>query len=82
MSSKSVTSLLVASEGIQQSINKLVELQRLANAPQLLEKLGLTLVDVNRTINLLGEYDKVIEHVLKKTNAEWPPNLDDFLWQQ
>lgn len=71
----SASSLMMTSEGINRSINQLVALQTKPNAPQLLEKLGMSIVDVNRTINLLGEYDKVIEHVLRITNAEWPPDV-------
>ena len=82
MSCKSATSLMIACDGIRQSINQLVALQSKPDAPQLLEKLGMTIVDVNRTINLLGEYDRILEHVLRKTNVEWPPNLDDFLWSE
>ena len=82
MSCKSAMSLMMTGESINQCINKLVELQSKPNAGSLLDQLGLTFVDVNHIINLLGEYDKIIDHVLETTNTQWPPNLDNFLWSQ
>lgn len=80
MASKSAASIMMASETVTRSINLLVELQKKPNAGELLDKLGLTFVDVNRMINVLDEYDKVLDHVLKTSHIEWPPNLDEFLW--
>ena len=82
MSCKSAMSIMMTGESINQCINKLVALQSKENAGQLLDQLGLTFVDVNHMINLLGEYDKILDHVLQSTNVKWPPNLDSFLWSQ
>ena len=75
-SGRSITSILMDCEAITQTINKLVELQRLPSAGQYLDSLGLTFVDINRTINLLSDYDKILEALLKTSRVDWPPDLN------
>lgn len=71
----SAASVMLTMETINELINSLVSLQRIQNAPFHLEKLGLSIVDVNRIINLLSDYDKALEAALRNTNVQWPPKV-------
>lgn len=71
----SAASVMLTMETINELINRLVELQSVPNVALHLDKVHLTLVDINRIINLLGDYDKALEVALRNTNVAWPPQV-------
>lgn len=70
-----VMEVLIVRQSIKEITTKLVDLQNLPDSGGKLEDLGLGFVDVNRTINLLDDYDKVLSEALNTAEVEWPPKV-------
>jgi len=70
-----VMEVLIVRQSIKEITTKLVDLQKLPDSGGKLEDLGLGFVDVNRTINLLDDYDKVLSEALNTAEVEWPPKV-------